>query len=165
MRRRPCSKRREGKNTFRRRRVESRIFSPHECEVALLLHNGAAMPVAGLALRGFLSRVCYGILHEVVRNASIVIETGLVRILNSAPMVTPTPCAMGPCCDSRDGRSLTHLLHVGLRQSVWTKIPEHQEICSSATGEFVLFGNFCQSACIGHNGLGVFHKFRCVHLQ
>ena len=25
---------------------------PHECEVALLLHNEAAVPVAGLALRG-----------------------------------------------------------------------------------------------------------------
>ena len=44
---------------------------------------------------------------------------------------------------------------------------EYQVIGSSATGELVLFGNqgLCQGACIGHNGLGVFHKFRCVHLQ
>ena len=91
MRRRPCSKRREGRNTFRRQCVESRKFSPHECEVALLLHNVATVPVAGLALRGFLSRVCYGIHHEVVKKASIVIETGLVKISNSVPMVTPTP--------------------------------------------------------------------------
>ena len=48
---------------------------------------------------------------------------------------------MGPCSDTRDGRSLTHLLHVGLRQSVWTKIPEHQVIGSSATGELVPLGN------------------------
>ena len=67
----------------------------------------------------------------------------------------------------RDGRSLTHLLHLGPRQSVWTKIPEHQVIVSSATGELVPLGNqgLCQGACIGHNGLVVFHKFRCVHLQ
>ena len=31
----------------------------------------------------------------------------------------------------RDGRSLTHLLNIGPRQSVWTKIPEHQVIGSS----------------------------------
>ena len=67
----------------------------------------------------------------------------------------------------RDGRSLTHFLYVGLRQSVWTKIPEHQVIVSSATGELVPLGNqgFYHGACIGRNGLGVFHKFRCVHLQ
>ena len=91
MRRRPCSKRREKKNTFRRQRVESRTFSPHECEVALLLHNGTVMPVPGLALRGFSAKSATGFHHEVVRNASIVIETGLVRISNSAPMVTPKP--------------------------------------------------------------------------
>ena len=79
MRRRPCSKRGEGRNTFRRQRVESRIFSPHECEVALLLHNGAAVPVASLALRGFSAESAMGFHHEVVRNASIVIETGLVK--------------------------------------------------------------------------------------
>ena len=40
-------------------------------------------------------------------------------------------------------------------------------IGSSATGELVPLGNqgLCQGGCIGHSGLGVFHKFRCVHLQ
>ena len=49
---------------------------------------------------------------------------------------------------------------------LWTKIPEHQVIGSSANGEFVPLGNqgLCQGACIGHKGLGVFHKSRCVHL-
>ena len=74
--------------TFRRQRVESRILSPHECEVALLLHNGAAAPVAGLrcavlqqrCLRVESAGVCLGFHHEVVRNASIVIKTGLARV-------------------------------------------------------------------------------------
>ena len=62
-----------------------------EQNTILLLHNGAAVPVPGLALRGFSAESAMGFHHEVVRNASIVIETGLVRISNSAPMVTPTP--------------------------------------------------------------------------
>ena len=43
----------------------------------------------------------------------------------------------------------------------------HRVIGSSANGELVPLGNqgLCQGACIGHNGLGVFHKSRCVHLQ
>ena len=84
--------------TFRRQHVESRILSPRECEVALFLHNGAAVPVAGLCARFSAtlpqSRNCKSLLgshHEVVRDASVVIETGLARIPDSAPMVTPTP--------------------------------------------------------------------------
>ena len=67
----------------------------------------------------------------------------------------------------REGRSFTHVLHLGPRQSVWTKIPEDQVIVSTATGELVPLGNqgLCQGACGGHKVLGVFHKFRCVHLQ
>ena len=67
----------------------------------------------------------------------------------------------------RNGRNLTHLLLLGPRQTVWTKIPKHQVSVSAATGELVRLGNqtLCQGACIGHNGFGVFHKFRCVHPQ
>ena len=49
--------------------------------------------------------------------------------------------AMDRVAIQRDGRSFTHLLHLGPRQSVWTKIPEHQVIVSTATGEPVPLGN------------------------
>ena len=56
----------------------------------------------------------------------------------------------------------THLLHVGLRQSVWTKIAERHVIGNSATGELVPLGNqgLCQGACTGHNTAASLTCFR-----
>ena len=64
---------------------------PREREVAPLFYNGAAVSVAGLrcaVLPGTLCRVefargCLGSHHEVVRNTSIVIETGLAEVSGS----------------------------------------------------------------------------------
>ena len=65
----------------------------------------------------------------------------------------------------RDGRSLTDLFTLG-SQSVWTKIPEHQVIVSSATGELcpLAIKAFAKVPALDATAWS-FHKFRCVHVQ
>ena len=59
-----------GRITFQRQHVELRILSLRECEVALFLHNGDAVPVASLRCprRGFLSCASWKLDPEPLHN-------------------------------------------------------------------------------------------------